>query len=80
MSDRRLSVAPFEPFLSPCLRELLLHPATEGMSLATTWAATFTDPRLCAAIIDRLTFKAHIIETDSYRLHTTRTARTGTPT
>ena len=40
------------------------------------WAATFTDPRLCSAIIDRLTFKAHIIETgtDSYRLATTRTA------
>ncbi len=24
---------------------------------------TFTDPRLCAAIIDRLTFGGHIIET-----------------
>lgn len=31
---------------------------------------TFTDPRLCAAIVDRLTFKGTIIETgtDSYRL------------
>lgn len=38
------------------------------------WAATFTDPRLCAAIIDRLTFNATIIETgtDSYRLRTSR--------
>ncbi len=45
------------------------------------WATTFTDPRLCAAIIDRLTFNAHIIETgtDSYRLATSRTAKTGTP-
>ncbi|MDH6436017.1 hypothetical protein M2158_004557 [Streptomyces sp. SAI-144] len=30
----------------------------------------FTDPRLCAAIVDRLTFGGNIIETgtDSYRL------------
>jgi DNA replication protein DnaC len=36
------------------------------------WTATFTDPRLCAAIVDRLTFDAHIITTgtDSYRLRT----------
>lgn len=48
------------------------------------WANTFTDPRLCSAIIDRLTYKAHIIETgtDSYRLRTTKTATTknDTPT
>lgn len=33
------------------------------------WTRTFTDPRLCAAIVDRLTFNATIIETgtDSYR-------------
>lgn len=37
-------------------------------------ARTFTGPRLYAAIVDRLTFDAHIIETDteSYRLKTTR--------
>jgi hypothetical protein len=36
------------------------------------WTRTFTDPRLCAAIVDRLTFEAHIIQTgtDSYRLRT----------
>ena len=41
-------------------------------------ANTFTDPRLCAAIVDRLTFNANIIETgtNSYRL---RTTTTGTP-
>jgi DNA replication protein DnaC len=41
------------------------------------WQRTFTDPRLCAAIVDRLTFNGHIIETgsDSYRLATTRAAR-----
>jgi DNA replication protein DnaC len=34
------------------------------------WSSTFTDPRLLSAIVDRLTFNAHIIETgtDSYRL------------
>jgi DNA replication protein DnaC len=34
------------------------------------WTDTFTDPRLCAAIIDRLTFNGTIIETGttSYRL------------
>ncbi|WP_275409623.1 ATP-binding protein [Planotetraspora mira] len=38
------------------------------------WTKTFTDPRLCAAIVDRLTFNATIIETgtDSYRLARTR--------
>ena len=34
------------------------------------WSKTFTDPRLCAAIVDRLTYGGSIIETgtDSYRL------------
>ncbi len=38
------------------------------------WSNTFPEPRLCAAIVDRLTFGGQIIETgtDSYRL--TRTA------
>ncbi len=64
--------------------ELLFQVLTEreeraSIAVATNapfseWGATFTDPRLCAAIIDRLTFNAHIIETgtDSYRLRTTR--------
>ena len=41
------------------------------------WTATFTDPRLCAAIVDRLTYDAHIIQTgtDSYRLRTTQARR-----
>ncbi len=35
---------------------------------------TFTDPRLAAAVIDRITFRAHIIETGttSYRLTTSQ--------
>ena len=41
------------------------------------WTKTFTDPRLCAAIVDRLTFGGHIIETgtSSYRLAHARTQR-----
>jgi DNA replication protein DnaC len=35
-----------------------------------SWTRTFTDPRLCAAIVDRLTFAGNILETGthSYRL------------
>lgn len=38
------------------------------------WTKTFTDPRLCAAFVGRLTFNGTIIETgtDSYRLASTR--------
>ncbi len=38
------------------------------------WTKTFTDPRLCAAIVNRLTFGGNILETgtDSYRLAQTR--------
>ncbi|MER5776783.1 IS21-like element helper ATPase IstB [Streptomyces sp. NPDC002039] len=38
------------------------------------WTKTFTNPRLCAAIVDRLIFGGNIIETgtDSYHLATTR--------
>ena len=36
----------------------------------SAWTKTFTDPRLCAAIVDRITFGSNIIETgtESYRL------------
>lgn len=38
------------------------------------WNQTILDPRLCAAIVDRVTFNAHIVETgtESYRLASTR--------
>jgi DNA replication protein DnaC len=38
------------------------------------WGQVVPDPRLVAAIVDRVTFNAHIIETgtDSYRLRTTK--------
>jgi len=39
------------------------------------WGTVFTDARLVAAIVDRVTFNAHIIETgtQSYRLGTSKT-------
>lgn len=64
--------------------ELLFQVLTEreekaSVAIATNeafsgWTKTFTDPRLCAAIVDRLTFHGTIIETgtDSYRLNHTR--------
>lgn len=64
--------------------ELLFQVLTEheekaSVAIATNqpfseWTRTFTDPRLCAAIVDRLTFHGTIIETgtDSYRLAHTR--------
>ena len=70
--------------LDPRGAELLFQVLTEreeraSIAVATNapfseWANTFTDARLCAAIIDRLTFNALILETgtDSYRLRTTR--------
>jgi DNA replication protein DnaC len=41
------------------------------------WGQIITDPRLVAAVIERLTFRAHIIETgsDSYRLRLSRSRR-----
>lgn len=38
------------------------------------WDQTFTDTRLCSAIVDRLTFNGNIIETgtESYRLRATQ--------
>jgi hypothetical protein len=49
-------------------------PRTEQVRAPDGWTKTFTDPRLCAAIVDRLTFGGAIIETgtDSYRLARTR--------
>ncbi|WP_433359022.1 IS21-like element helper ATPase IstB [Streptosporangium sp. CA-115845] len=45
------------------------------------WTRTFTDPRLCAAIVDRLTFGGTISETgtESYRLARTKAQHNGKP-
>jgi DNA replication protein DnaC len=75
--------------LDPRGAELLFQVITEreeraSIAVATNalfseWGDTFTDPRLAAAIVDRLTFNAHILETghDSYRLRSTRTRPKG---
>ena len=72
--------------------ELLFQVITEreeraSIGLATNlpfseWGSVFPDPRLVAAIIDRITFNAHILETGtaSYRLRTSKTANRGTNT
>ncbi|MGH4020321.1 MAG: ATP-binding protein [Pseudonocardiaceae bacterium] len=58
------------------LAELLLAECEETASAASAsnesfsgWTKTFTDPRRCAAIVDRLTSTGNIIETgaNSYR-------------
>jgi hypothetical protein len=55
-------------------------PKNEHVPAPDGWTKTFTDPRLCAAIVDRLTFGGNIIETgsDSYRLAHTRTQQAHT--
>jgi len=70
--------------LDPKGAELLFQVITEREERASVavasnasfgeWGATFTDPRLAAAVVDRLTFRAQIIETgtDSYRLRASR--------
>jgi DNA replication protein DnaC len=43
------------------------------------WGSVFPDGRLAAAVVDRLTYRAHVIETgsDSYRLRATRARKGG---
>ena len=67
------------------LAELLLE-EKNSVAIASTesfsgWTKTFTDPRLCAAIVDRLTFGGNIIETgtDSYRLAITQARAAASP-
>lgn len=78
--------------LDPRGAELLFQVITEREEKASIacasnapfseWGTTFTDPRLAAAVVDRLTFRAHIIQTgtQSYRLRATRAAKKGART
>ena len=70
---------------SCCFRSWIERKETNSVAIASNesfsgWTKTFTDPRLCAAIVDRLTFGGNIIETGttSYRLAHTRAQRAGT--
>ncbi len=70
--------------IDPRGAELLFQIITEreeraSIAIATNlpfseWGTVFPDPRLVAAIVDRVTFNAHIIETgtQSYRLRTSK--------
>ena len=72
--------------IDPRGAELLFQIITEreeraSISIATNlpfseWGTVFPDPRLVTAIVDRVTFNAHILETgtQSYRLRTSKTA------
>ena len=72
--------------IDPRGTELLFQVITEreeraSVAIATNlpfseWGTVFPDPRLVAAIVDRVTFNAHILETgnQSYRLRTTKTS------
>ena len=73
--DRRGAELLFQVFTE---REERASIAVASNAAFSEWARTFTDPRLCAAIVDRITFEAHIIETgtDSYRLRTSQRHRT----
>jgi DNA replication protein DnaC len=63
-------------------REEKASVATASNLPFSEWGQVIADPRLVAAIVDRLTFNAHIIETgtESFRLRSTRTRRTKKPT
>jgi DNA replication protein DnaC len=73
--------------IDPRGAELLFQILTEreeraSIAIATNlpfseWGTVFPDPRLVAAIVDRVTFNAHILETgtQSYRLRTSDTRR-----
>ncbi len=41
----------------------------ERVPIPDEWTTVFSDPRLCKAVIERLTYRSHIVETgtDSYR-------------
>jgi DNA replication protein DnaC len=74
--------------IDPRGAELLFQIITEreeraSIAIATNlpfseWGTVFPDPRLVAAIVDRVTFNAHILETgtQSYRLRTSKTKTT----
>lgn len=76
--------APIHATTSEIIRDLTIdhHRSYQGNNgKRGEWGSVIVDARLVAAVIDRVTFNAHIIETgpDSYRLRTRRT-RTGAQT
>jgi DNA replication protein DnaC len=72
--DRRGAELLFQVFTE---REEKNSVAVASNAAFSEWTSAFTDPRLCAAIVDRLTYDAHIITTGtgSYRLRATAARR-----
>jgi len=72
--DRRGAELLFQVFTE---REEKSSIAIASNAAFSQWAQAFTDPRLCAAIVDRLTYDAHIITTGtgSYRLRSATARR-----
>jgi DNA replication protein DnaC len=72
--DRRGAELLFQVFTE---REEKSSIAIASNAAFSEWTQAFTDPRLCAAIVDRLTYDAHIITTGagSYRLRATTARR-----
>ncbi len=64
-------------FQIPTEREEKASVAVASNLPFSEWGQVITDPRLVAAIVDRVTFNAHILQTgtDSYRLRTTTKRR-----
>ena len=80
----RVPLALREPCAELLFQVLTEREETNSITIASNesfsgWTKTFTDPRLCAAIVDRLTFGGNIIETGttSYRLAHARAQRAG---
>ena len=74
--DRRGAELLFQVFTE---REEKASIAIASNAAFSEWTSAFTDPRLCAAIVDRLTYDGHIITTgtSSYRLRATTARRHG---
>jgi DNA replication protein DnaC len=72
--DRRGAELLFQVFTE---REEKSSVAIASNAAFSEWTSAFTDPRLCAAIVDRLTCDARIITTGtgSYRLRATAARR-----
>lgn len=74
--DRRGAELLFQVFTE---REERASVAVASNSAFSEWARTFTDPRLCAAIVDRITFEAHIVETGTQTPATASSATSSIP-
>ena len=78
-----LSYVPLAPAEAELLFQVLDERSERSAIVTTTnlpfgeWTKVFPEPRLCKAVVDRLTFNAHIVETgtDSWRFKKTMERR-----